>query len=144
MLFRSRNQVKRAADHSLHKLAQNAGNFGHIDPIAQCHVTGEDVVQVDRVILVVGEAPSQAGLSAAIIDVGRESRGVIAVTGQILGERGNVVPQGRFPVDAQLMRPLPGEQARMRRQGPRGRRERQVEPHPAAASRSRLGVVCRL
>ena len=95
--------------------------------------------EAERVILVVREAPGQAGLAAAVVEVGDEAGGVIAEGGERTRRAWGAVIQRRLPVDPQLMGPPPGEQAGVRRQGPGRGREGQVEPHPAAGQSLEIG-----
>ncbi len=79
MLPRARDQVKPTAEAFLQEPVQDEGPGRDFDPVAQGDVAVEGVVDVDREILVVRETPSQAGLAAAIVEIGRESRGVISM-----------------------------------------------------------------
>jgi hypothetical protein len=111
----------------------NIGNHPHI--LAR----GEGFMEVDRVILVMCEATRQAGLAAAIVDVGDETGGVVAVGSQEFGECRDIVTEGRGPVGPELMGPPSGEEAGVGRERPGGCRERQVEAHAAAGQPLEVG-----
>ena len=64
------------------------GRREQVEPAAQPDVAGEDIPELDRVILVVREAPAQAGFPAAVIEVGDKPGRIIAASTQVLGERG--------------------------------------------------------
>jgi hypothetical protein len=67
---------------------QDAGPVGDFEPVAQGDITGEGLVEVDRAILLVRQAPGQAALAGAIVGIGREPRGEAEILH--MGEAGSI------------------------------------------------------
>ncbi len=93
------------------------------DPPAQRRAH-QDTLGRNVVVLVVGESPVQAGLGRGIGRVGHEAGGGIAPGREEFGQRGERGVERAAEVGAQLVRPAAGHDARVRWQGPRGRRPR--------------------